>query len=77
MKTWHFSLLLQPKKIIKPLLLPAFFLLGQAGFCQAGVAVAPEHQTSYNNQDLLLISLAALALLMAMYFLFRRRRHRR
>ena len=31
-------------------------------------------KTSYNNKDLLLISLAGLALLLAIYFLFRRTR---
>ena len=34
--------------------------------------IEPGHQTSYDNKDLLLISLAGLALLLAIYFLFRR-----
>jgi hypothetical protein len=36
--------------------------------------IEPERKSSYDNEDLLLITLAALALLMAIYFLFRRSR---
>ena len=35
-------------------------------------AVEPNKKTSYDSKDLILIALAALALLVAMYFLFRR-----
>jgi hypothetical protein len=34
--------------------------------------IEPGQKTSYDNKDLLLISLAGLALLLAIYFLFRR-----
>ena len=37
-------------------------------------AVEPAKETSYTNKDLLLISLAGLALLLAIYFLFRKTR---
>ncbi|GEM_PF-1638856 len=39
--------------------------------------IEPGQQTSYDNKDLLLISLAGLALLLAIYFLFRRARKTR
>lgn len=39
--------------------------------------VEPNRETSYTNQDLLLISFAALAILIAIYFLFRRVRKTR
>jgi hypothetical protein len=35
-------------------------------------AIEPNKKTSYDSKDLILIALAALALLVAMYFLFRR-----
>ena len=40
-------------------------------------AIEPEQETSYDNEDLLLISFAGLALLLAIYFLFRRSKNRR
>jgi hypothetical protein len=39
--------------------------------------VEPEAQTSFTNQDLILIALASFALLIAIYFLFRRAKKRR
>jgi hypothetical protein len=36
--------------------------------------IEPDKKTSFTNQDLILIALAALALLIAIYFLFRRAR---
>jgi len=35
-------------------------------------AIEPNKKTSYDSKDLILIALAALALLLAIYFLFRR-----
>lgn len=64
---------------MKPIL--TFCLLFLASFANAQLdslrQVEPERQTSFDNQDLLLISLAALAILIAIYFLFRRARKTR
>jgi hypothetical protein len=58
-----------------------FSLLLAAAFAHAQLdsvrQIEPNRQTSFDNQDLLLISLAALAILLAIYFLFRRARRTR
>jgi hypothetical protein len=38
--------------------------------------IEPNKETSYTNKDLILIALASLALLIAIYFLFKRARSR-
>jgi hypothetical protein len=52
-----------------------------ATFLQAQIdsvrKIEPNRETSYDNHDLLLLSLAALAILIAIYFLFRRGRRRK
>ena len=50
------------------------FTLSSLAQSESPRVIEPEHKTSYDNEDLLLITLAALALLMAIYFLFRRSR---
>jgi hypothetical protein len=61
--------------------LPFFCCLLISTFVQAqsdtARVIEPGQQTSYTNKDLLLISIAGLALLLAIYFLFRRLRKTR
>jgi len=59
-------------------LLPCFLLLSTAVYCQLDSTriIEPNKVTSYTNKDLILIALASLALLIAIYFLFRRARTR-
>jgi hypothetical protein len=61
---------------MKRLLLFCFLLVSTFVYSQSDTSriIEPGHQTSYDNKDLLLISLAGLALLLAIYFLFRRTR---
>lgn len=61
---------------MKRLLLFCSLLISALVYGQSDTAgvIEPGHQTSYTNKDLLLISLAGLALLLAIYFLFRRTR---
>jgi len=61
---------------MKKLLSFLFLLWAELAYSQADSSrmIEPGHQTSYNNKDLLLISLAGLALLLAIYFLFRKTR---
>ncbi|HEU4632409.1 MAG TPA: hypothetical protein VFS22_00400 [Flavisolibacter sp.] len=61
---------------MKRLLLVTSLLISALVFAQGDTSgtIEPGHQTSYTNKDLLLISLAGLALLLAIYFLFRRTR---
>jgi uncharacterized membrane protein len=63
---------------MKSILLSAFLLFQLAAFAQLDTAgsVEPYRETSYTNKDLLLLALAGLAILMAIYFLFRRARKR-
>ena len=61
------------KALCLPFLLITTFLQAQDTLRQ----VEPGQDTSYDNKDLILIALAALALLMAIYFLFRRSRRNR
>ncbi|MES2881387.1 MAG: hypothetical protein V4676_04505 [Bacteroidota bacterium] len=52
-----------------------------SAFAQAQVdsvkVIQPEQENSYNSTDLLLISLAGLAILLSIYFLFKRARGKR
>jgi surface polysaccharide O-acyltransferase-like enzyme len=61
---------------MKRLLLFCFLLICTFVQAQGDTArtVEPGQQTSYTNKDLVLISIAGLALLLAIYFLFRRLR---
>ena len=59
-------------------LLPCFLLLSTIVYSQVDSTrmIEPGKETSYTNKDLLLIALASLALLIAIYFLFKRARTR-
>jgi hypothetical protein len=61
---------------MKRLVLFCLLLISTMAYSQSDTSgvIEPGQQTSYDNKDLLLISLAGLALLLAIYFLFRRTR---
>jgi hypothetical protein len=54
-----------------------FFSCAVYGQIDSTRIIEPNKETSYTNKDLILIALAALALLIAIYFLFKRARARR
>ncbi len=61
--------------ILTTLLLSCYFSLAQTDSLKP---VEPNKETSYDNQELLIIALVGLALLLVLYFFFRRtRRFRR
>jgi LPXTG-motif cell wall-anchored protein len=64
---------------MKRLILFCFLCITVLAYSQSDTTrvIEPGHQTSYDNKDLLLISFAGLALLLALYFLFRRTRKTR
>jgi LPXTG-motif cell wall-anchored protein len=61
------------KKVSLLALLMPFHLFAQ----EAGRQIEPGQETSFTNKDLLLLALAGLAILMAIYFLFRKARKKR
>lgn len=63
---------------MKRLLIPCLLLLSLAALAQNDTsrAVEPNMETSYDNMELLIMALVGLALLIAMYFFFRKTRRR-
>jgi hypothetical protein len=63
---------------MKRLLIACLFLLSLSALAQNDTsrAVEPQMETSYDNMELLIIALVGLALLIAMYFFFRKTRGR-
>ena len=61
---------------MKRFLFFCFLLITALSYAQVDSTrkIEPAQETSYTNKDLLLISLVGLALLVAIYFLFRRAR---
>ena len=62
------------KKLIA---IPALLLAFISGAQDTIRKVEPELETSFTNEDLLLLALAGFAVLIAIYFLFRRAKKRR
>lgn len=56
-----------------------FLFLSRLSFAQADTATVrePQFQDSFDNKDLILLALAGFAVLIAIYFLYRRNRRRR